>query len=142
MNPDVSMQLLAWLARGIGAFYVVAGLITLNAWRTGAFVDRAYARLTSQRQTGPEILRGWTVLAVGALTFLSGGLLLALNAAAPVVFLACAALQGAYFAWAAKALPARDDESRRGRGGAQNAFGLYVGSTLFVLGCQSAGLLR
>lgn len=142
MTLPESFDLLGWVARALGAFYVFAGVVTVNAWRIEAFADGALEKLTGEMPTGPALLRRWTMAGVGFLTLGSGVLLMLLSPLAPYVFLACATLQGAYFAWARQALPPTDDAGRRGRRASLNAFFLFCGCTVFVLGCQSVGLLR
>ena len=134
------MDILAIVARLIGGWYVFAGAVALNAWRLNGFMDRALEKLTLQPTDRVEQLRGWTIFGVGALTLMSGLFLILLSPLAPPAFMACCALQGAYFAWARKALPPKDEAGRRGRRASTNAFLLYLGATAFVLGCNLVGL--
>ncbi|MBI1404518.1 MAG: hypothetical protein GC145_00160 [Caulobacter sp.] len=136
MTLAPTLETLGWVARPLGVWYVFTGAMALNAWRRtvlgGADPDG---------DSDPvHRLRRWTVLAVGLLTLMAGLLLATLNPAAPYLFLACAALQGAYFAWARRALPPVDERSRRARAASLNNFFLFVAVTLFVLGCRSVGL--
>ncbi|MDO9337835.1 MAG: hypothetical protein Q7T61_15680 [Caulobacter sp.] len=140
MSPQDQVNLLAVVARLIGGWYVFAGAVALNAWRMNVFMDRALEQLTLKPTDRFETLRGWTIFGVGALTLMSGIFLILLSPLAPPAFLACCALQGAYFAWAAKALPPKDEAGRRGRRASTNAFLLYLGATAFVLGCNLVGL--
>ena len=142
MTQADQLTLLGGVARLIGAWYVFAGAVALNAWRVNAFLDQALEKLTFQPTDRIEQLRGWTILAVGALTLMSGIFLILLSPLAPPAFLACCALQGAYFAWAHKALPPKDEAGRRGRRASTNAFLFYLGATAFVLGCNLVGLFR
>ena len=142
MSLAEQLTLLKIVARLLGGWYVFAGAVALNAWRMNAFMDRALERLTLQPTDRVEQLRGWTIFGVGALTLMSGIFLILLSPLAPPAFMACCALQGAYFAWARKALPPRDEASRRGRRASTNAFLLYLGSSGFVLGCGMVGLFR
>ncbi len=136
------LSLLAVVARLIGGWYVFAGVVALNAWRLNGFMDRALEKLTLQPTDRVEQLRGWTILGVGALTLMSGLFLILLSPLAPPAFMACCALQGAYFAWARKALPPKGEASRRGRRASTNAFLLYLVAATFVLGCNLVGLFR
>lgn len=133
VTPAEGLQILAWIARFVGAWYLFNGAVALNVWRR-TMVNR-------RPETGVEHVRAWTVLAVANLTLLGGLLLLFLSPMAPHVFLASCAFQGAYFAWARKALPARDEAGRRARRVSFTGFMVYVAVTLFVLGCSEAGLL-
>jgi hypothetical protein len=142
MTTQDQLTLLGGVARLIGAWYVFAGAVALNAWRVNAFLDQALGKLAFQPTDRIEQLRGWTILAVGALTLMSGIFLILLSPLAPPAFLACCALQGAYFAWARKALPPKDEAGRRGRRASTNAFLFYLGATGFVLGCNLVGLFR
>lgn len=142
MSPDDLLLTLKFVARLLGGWYVFAGAVALNAWRMNAFMDKALEKLTLQPTDRIEQLRGWTIFGVGALTLMSGIFLILLSPLAPPAFLACCALQGAYFAWARKALPPKDEASRKGRRASTNAFLLYLGSTGFVLGCNLVGLFR
>ncbi len=142
MTPQDQLDILAIVARLIGGWYIFAGAVALNAWRLNAFMDQALEKLTLKPTDRIEQLRGWTILGVGSLTLMSGIFLILLSPLAPPAFLACCALQGAYFAWARKALPPKDDASRRGRRASTNAFLFYMGATAFVLGCNLLGLFR
>jgi heme O synthase-like polyprenyltransferase len=142
VTQDQQLDILAVVARLLGGWYVFAGAVALNAWRMNAFMDRALEKLTLQPTERIEQLRGWTIFGVGALTMMSGVFLILLSPLAPPAFMACCALQGAYFAWARKALPPKDEASRRGRRASTNAFLIYLGSSGFVLGCQMVGLFR
>ena len=142
MTQGEQLALLGGVARLIGAWYVFAGAVALNAWRVNAFMDRALEKLTLEPTDRIERLRGWTILGVGTLTLMSGICLILLSPLAPPVFLANCALQGAYFAWARKALPPKDEASRRGRRASTNAFLFYLAATAFVLGCNLVGLFN
>jgi hypothetical protein len=131
-SPDV-LQVLALIARVVGAWYLFNGAVALNVWRR--------TMLGSKPANGVEHVRAWTVLAVANLTLLGGLLLLFLSPLAPHIFLASCAAQGAYFAWARQALPPRDEVGRRARATSFNGFLVYVGVTLFTLGCREVGLL-
>ncbi|MDB5468806.1 MAG: hypothetical protein JWR84_366 [Caulobacter sp.] len=140
MSLADQLAILAIVARVLGGWYVFAGAVALNAWRRNGFMDRTLQQLTGAPTDRIERLRGWTILGVGGLTLMSGLLLILLSPLAPPGFLACCALQGAYFAWARKALPPKDEAGRRGRRASTNAFLLYLVATVFVLGCNLVGL--
>lgn len=142
MTQAEQLAILAVVARLIGGWYVFAGAVALNAWRMNAFMDKALEKLTLEPTDRIEQLRGWTIFGVGSLTLMSGLFLILLSPLAPPAFLACCALQGAYFAWARKTLPPKDEASRRGRRASTNAFLLYLVATAFVLGGNLVGLFR
>lgn len=142
MTPQDQLDILAFVARLLGGWYVFAGAVALNAWRMNAFMDRALEKVTLAPTDRIEQLRGWTIFGVGGLTLMSGMFLILLSPLAPPAFMACCALQGAYFAWARKALPPKDEAGRRGRRASINAFLMYLGSSGFVLGCNMVGLFR
>ena len=142
MTLKDQLDILAIVARLIGGWYVFAGAVALNAWRMNAFMDKALPRLTLEPTDRVEQLRGWTIFGVGSLTLMSGLFLILLSPLAPPAFMACCALQGAYFAWARKALPPKDEAGRRGRRASTNAFLLYLVASVFVLGCNLVGLFR
>lgn len=140
MTPAAALETLGWIARGLGGWYVLAGFLALSAWRSNVRIEQAVARMMSPGGPTLEDIRGWTILAVGALTLVSGLLLALLSPLAPYAFLANSAVQGAYLAWAYRTLPARDPDSKRSRAASTNAVLLYISVTLFVLGCRSAHL--
>lgn len=142
MTAVEQLGILAIVARLLGGWYVFAGAVALNAWRMNVFMDRALEKLTLEPTDRIETLRGWTIFGVGALTLMSGMFLILLSPLAPPAFMACCALQGAYFAWARANLPPKDEASRRGRRASTNAFLIYLGSSGFVLGCNMVGLFR
>lgn len=142
MTLKDQLDILAIVARLIGGWYVFAGAVALNAWRMNAFMDKAMARLTLEPTDRVEQLRGWTIFGVGSLTMMSGLFLILLSPLAPPAFMACCALQAAYFTWARKALPPKDEAGRRGRRASTNAFLLYLVASVFVLGCNLVGLFR
>lgn len=141
MTPELKLELLGWIARTMGLWYIFTGATAINAWRRNATVGREVAASVAAAPDHIAQLRSWTVLAVGTLTSLSGLTLAFLSNLAPVFFLACCSVQGAYFAWARTALPPVDEAGRKARQISQNAFAMFAASTLFVLGCRTIGVL-
>lgn len=129
-----------WIARALGAFYVFAGLMVLNAIRSEIFMDKVLAALGDPPDRADRVRV--STLAAGAVLTLVGGLLLILLTrwAAPVFLLNCA-LQGAYLAWARKAIPATEMGDPSGRRRTVNAFVAYLGATAFVLGLLATDVL-
>jgi 4-hydroxybenzoate polyprenyltransferase len=132
---DTALDVLSWIARGVGLFYLLGGLSTLRAARMELFLDDANARITLEKaDPGPaDRLRVWTMVSIAILTIVSGALLIFLLRPAVYVFLTNAALQGAYLAWARKALPPPDGDSALGRQRATNAFIVWLVMTALVL---------
>lgn len=126
-------QMLGWLARAVGLFYLLGGMLTLRAGQVEAFLDSALTLIDLRRPEGPERLRGWSMMAIGALTAISGLALLLLSRWAATAFLANAALQAAYLGWASRALPATDLASALGRRRTRNAFAVWLVMTGLVL---------
>lgn len=132
---DTALDILSWIARGVGLFYVFGGLMVLRAARMERFLDDAIARISLQK-AAPEAtdrLRLVSMFAIAILTLVSGALLVFLLRPAVYAFLANAAVQGAYLAWARKALPPTDTDSGRGRRRTTNAFVIWLVMTALVL---------
>ncbi len=85
---DGAHDLLGWIARAVGLFYLLGGLLTVRAGRTETFLDDAIARIGGEPTDPAERLRGWSMLAIGLLTAASGLLLVLLLKAAVYAFLA------------------------------------------------------
>lgn len=132
---------LGWLARAMGLFYLVGGLLTLRAGRMETFLDTAIARIEGQSADPAERLRGLSMMVIGALTALSGLLLLLLLKWALHAFLANAAWQAAYLAWAARALPPDTPLAAEGRRRTLNAFLVWLVMTALVLLLFERGVL-
>lgn len=122
-----------WVARGLGAFYVFAGVMLFRAWRMSRFIDRAIAALDSEPIPADERIKTWAALAIGVLTLLSGLLFLVPHRLAPTAFLACSVVQGVYLIWAVKAAPPQDALETQGRRQTINAFVVYLAATAFSL---------
>lgn len=131
--PPEGLQILGLIARLVGGWYLFNGAVALNVWRRSMAGRRPANRI--------EQVRAWTILAVANLTLLGGLLLLFLSPLAPLFFLACCAVQGAYFAWARTALPPQDEAGRRARRATFGGFLIYIGVTLFTLLARDIGLL-
>lgn len=130
---DGALDILGWIARAVGLFYLVGGLFTLRAGRMEAFLDTAIASIEARPADRAERLRGGSMMIIGALTALSGLLLLLLLKTALYAFLANAAWQGAYLAWAARALPPSSPLAAEGRRRTVNAFIVWLVMTALVL---------
>lgn len=134
-------EALGWAARAVGLFYLAGGLLTLRAGRMEHFLDTAIARVEGRPADRAERLRGLSMMIIGALTALGGLLLLLLLKSALYVFLANAAWQGAYLAWAARALPPDSPLAAEGRRRTVNAFIVWLVMTGLVLLLFERGVL-
>lgn len=129
---DGALDILGWIARAVGLFYLAGGLLTLRAGRMEAFLDTAISRISGEPADPAERLRGWSMIIIGGLTTISGLLLLLLLKAALYAFLANGAWQGAYLLWARGALPPGDTLAALGRRRSVNAFLVWLAMTVFV----------
>lgn len=138
---DGALDILGWIARAVGLFYLVGGLFTLRAGRMEAFLDTAIASIEARPADRAERLRGWSMMIIGALTAISGLLLLLLREAALYAFLANAAWQGAYLLWARQALPPGNPLAADGRRRTTNAFVVWLAMTALVALLFEQGML-
>ena len=132
---------LGWFARAMGLFYLAGGLFAVRAGRMDAFLDSAIAQISLERADPVERLRSWSIIIIGGLTAASGLLLMLLLKAAVLAFLANAAWQGAYLAWARRALPPATPLEALGRRRSTNAFILWLVMTGLVLLLFERGVL-
>ncbi|MFZ4606337.1 MAG: hypothetical protein ACOYM5_08775 [Caulobacter sp.] len=135
------VEIPGWAARAVGLFYLAGGLFTLRAGRMEAFLDTAIARIEGQPADPAERLRGWSMMIIGALTALSGLLLLLLLQAALYAFVANAVWQVAYLAWAGRALPPDTALAAAGRRRTINALVVWLVMTGLVLLLFERGVL-
>jgi hypothetical protein len=133
---------MTWVAYAIGAFYVFAGLVAINAGRMSLFLDDALKKLTGEATASTERLRGAYAISVGLLTLAGGIALLFLSRWAAHLFVVCAIMQAAWLIWASRALPPKDAEEAMGRRGTFNALVIYSAATAFVLWLSLKGFLR
>jgi hypothetical protein len=142
------------LLRGIGAFYVFAGVVGAMATLRGRLLDRMIAaigehaeldgaaraaRAAEERATSARagwLLTGsWVVLAAGAL-------LLLLADWAPWAFLASALLQATYIYYIAPVhLDPADPPDAGGRRSTTNAFVLFAAATVLAMWAAGQGRL-
>jgi hypothetical protein len=129
-----------WAVRGMGVFYVVAGLFALRQvlinWRMERMVAAVLPSSPTERAAD-------VMLAMGSVLVLASGLaLMMLQPWAVLAFLACWGAQAAYLLWAQRWHRPRDPITARGRRETLNAFAVYSLATLLVLSMPLAGLLR
>jgi len=132
---------LGWFARAMGLFYLAGGLFAIRAGRMDAFLDSAISQISLKKTDPVERLRSWSIIIIGGLTAASGMLLMLLLKAAVLAFLANAAWQGAYLAWARRALPPTAPSEALGRRRTTNAFILWLAMTGLVLLLFERGVL-
>ncbi len=129
-----------WAVRGMGVFYVLAGVLALRQVLINWRMERAIAAVLP---SSPTERAADVMLAMGSVLVLaSGAALMLLQPWAVLVFLACWGAQAAYLLWAQRWYRPRDPISARGRRQTLNAFAVYSLATLLVLSMPLAGLLR
>jgi hypothetical protein len=133
-----------WAVRGMGVFYVLAGVFALRQVLINWRMERMIAAVLPSFPPSSMTERAADVmLAMGSVLVLaSGAALMLLQPWAVLVFLACWGAQAAYLLWAQRWYRPRDPISARGRRQTLNAFAVYSLATLLVLSMPLAGLLR
>ncbi len=139
------------LLRGIGAFYVFAGVVGALATLRGRLLDRMIAaigehtemdgaaRAAEERATHARA--GW-LLTGSWVVLVAGTLLLLLVDWAPWAFLASALLQAAYIYYVAPVhLDPNDPPDEEGRRSTTSAFVLFAAATVLVMWAASRGRL-
>lgn len=135
MTSDILLILL-------GAFYVFAGYFAARVGLTSSLVDRAIEAITLQKTDPLETARSRWSLAIAALTFLGGVLLMLRLELAMWAFVACAAVQAVYlFVVAPNWLDPADPPPESGRRQSTNAFVIYAMATALVVWAWQAGTL-
>lgn len=129
------------IALAVGLFYAVGGLLLLRRLPAEAVMDRMLAALGDETAPAEQRRTRFWMLG-GAVVFASGLSLVLLSRWAPAFFVVAALLQAGYLAWAARALPAEDEDARRGRRSVVQALLLYLVATGFVLWLNGRGVWR
>ena len=124
-----------WVARFVGLFYLLGGLAVLRKAQMNALLDKALSQITLKPVDRAERIMGVWLYAVGALTALSGGLLLFLSRWAVVAFVACWLGHTTYLFWARR-------HPDLGVTGPTAAVILYGIATLAVIAWSWTGVLR
>ncbi|BBE72891.1 hypothetical protein [Oharaeibacter diazotrophicus] len=129
------------LARALGVFYAVGGVVTLRAVAMDLTLDGMLAVLEHRRRTTRNRVRT-LFLTVGSLvTVLAGVALAAGSGLSPWLFLAGAAGQGGWLAFARAAFPPADADEAKGRRRSTNAFVGWLAATVFVVWLWRGGRL-
>ena len=131
-----------WIARAVGAFYIVGGLFALRAARTNDLLDRALAGIEMKPTPRAERLRAAGLWVGGAMTAASGVALLLLSRWAVWLFLANLLLQALYLAVASVWLRPETELDALGRRRTVNAALFWTCATIAVLIWSRNGLLR
>ena len=130
-----------WVARALGAFYVLGGLYALKAARENNFYDKILAAIDLTPTPVREKVRA-AALWGGALLTAAGGLaLLLLSRWAVWIFVLNLVLQLAYLLWAARWLKPEDEADAIGRKRTQNAAIIWGAATLAVIWWTREGVL-
>ncbi len=132
---DAALDILSWIARGVGLFYLLGGVFAVRMARMELFLDDAIARINlgKSKPEPAERLRVWSMITISVLTVVSGLLLILLLRPAVYAFLANAVVQGVYLVWARKVLPPEDADDALGRRRTTNAFIVWLVMTTLVL---------
>jgi hypothetical protein len=130
-----------WVARGIGVFYLLGGLVALRQVRMNAYLDRALAQITLKRTPVVEHIFNGSGAAIGVLTAVSGVGLILLHRWTVWAFIACWAAQALYLLWATRWYPPEEPAGELGRRRTTNAFVGWTVMTGAVTWWTASGLL-
>lgn len=131
-----------WFARGLGAFYLIAGLFAVRVARTNDLMDRVLAGIELKPVPAVERVRSAALWSGALLSAASGLSLLLLSRWAAWLFGLTLVMQAAYLAWASVWLKPRDADDRDGRRKTINAAVAWTLATAAVLWWSHTGLLR
>lgn len=128
------------LARALGAFYLIGGILVLRALAMSRFMEMALAALNGVSQKR-ALLRSVLLAIGGILTAISGLALFLLHDAAIPLMLANVAMQIVWLLVAGQWFPPEDEDDRRGRLSTMRATAMFAGVTLMVLWLERTGKL-
>jgi hypothetical protein len=130
-----------WIARGLGLFYLVGGVLTIRAARMNSILDKALAAIDLTPTPWTERVRAFALWSAVLLTS-TGGLSLLLLARWTVwIFVLNLVCQIAYLAFAARWLKPEDALERQGRDQTRNAALIWGVATLAVIWWTGEGVL-
>jgi len=130
-----------WVARFVGAFYLLGGLFALRAARMNNLMDKALAAIELKPTPVEERVRD-VALTVGAvLTTLSGLALVLLFKWSAWLFAANLVAQVGYLIYASQKLKPQDALEQQGRNRTRNAAITWGLATLAVIWWTREGLL-
>ena len=131
-----------WVARALGAFYLLGGLFGIRTARMNNLLDKVLAGIELKPTPWTERVRGW-MLWTGVLLTAAGGLSLLLLAKWTVwVFVVNLVSQVAYLIFAARWLKPEDADEQLGRDRTRNAAILWGVATLAVIWWTREGVLN
>ncbi len=131
-----------WLARALGAFYLLGGLFALKAARDNDVLDRMLASIEMAPIPPAERLRSAALWLGGGLTVASGLALLLLSPWAVWLFLLNLVFQALYLAAASRWLKPEGELDALGRRRTINAALLWTCATIAVAIWTHNGLLH
>lgn len=136
------MDVIDFLLRLIGAFYVFAAYVAARASVMSLLIDRAIAAIALEKPARSDILKGYWLLAASVLVMASGATLLFLLDLAVWAFLGSSLGQAIYlFYLAPRYFDAADPPDETGRRQTTNAFVIYLVATAFVVWAFGSGRL-
>lgn len=130
-----------WVARGLGFFYLLGGLMGLRAARMNSLLDQALAGIELKPTPGPEKVRAAALWIGAGLTAASGAALLLLFKGSAWLFAANLVAQAAYLIYASRRLKPTTPEEVQGRNRTRNAAIGWGLATLAVIWWTREGLL-
>ena len=131
-----------WVARAIGLFYVLTGLLALKVARTNSLMDRALAAIEGKPTPAVEKVRAAALWAGVVLTPAAGLALLLLSRWAAWLFVLNLVAQAGYLVWASVWLKPQDALEGQGRRRTVNAAAIWTIATALVLWWTWSGVLK
>lgn len=136
------MDVIDFLLRAVGAFYVLAGYLATRAAVMSLFLDRAIAAIAAEKPSRKDVAQSYWLIAAAALVLAGGAALVVSLDIAAWLFIASAIGQAAYLFYVAPRFFDDDDTDAAGRRQTTNAFILYLLATALVVWAFSSGRLQ
>ena len=130
-----------WVARALGAFYLVGGLFGIHVARMDGFLNKALRDIELKPVPWTEQVRTWLLWSAVLLTAASGLSLLLLAKWSVWLFALNLVGQCAYLIFAARWLKPEDALEQRGRNRTRNAAITWGVATLAVIWWTREGVL-
>lgn len=131
-----------WVARALGAFYLIGGLFGIRAARMNSLLDKALAGIDLKPTPWPEKVRAWMLWSAVGLTAGAGLSLLLLAKWTVWLFAINMVGQIAYLIFAARWLKPEDALEQQGRDRTRNAAIIWGFATLAVIWWTREGVLN